>query len=496
MRSGSWFAVALATALVALVFGAAYAGPWAQVGDSQLRTDIQILAGAGVVDDVTMQWPIPWAGLLDRLDAPGVLDGQPDYVRQAAARVRQEGAFETQKDTLRASIMLDAASSPNVVRAFDALGRQSILGQASIDYLWKTTAIHIALGARSSSGTDHQTFVPDNSYVAQRLGNAVIYAGYMTHWWGPGWISAMSLSNNARPFPQIGISRITTAPFESSWLSWIGPWQLEFFVGVLDGHRVASNTIYDGLRVEVSPIPHLEIAFSRTDEMCGTGHPCKPLAAYFNLQNKPGEVNTVNDEATMELKYSRSFERIGFEIYTQAMNEDTNPFHHSGTSHLFGGSLWTPLRGGVGRITFEYADSLATKDLWGSGTFPGFSYNNFGYPDGMRYRGRTLGFSLDSDSQLYTVQASFTDNHRRSFTLTYHHADVSDTLVNSDVGFFSNVVTTVPVTINQLQARASFPFGLSDRRLRLDIEGRVQDDQPRPDHGFLASIEAALAVDL
>ncbi len=50
----------------------------------------------------------------------------------------------------------------------------------------------------------------------------------MTHWWGPGWISALALSNNARPIPQIGISRIDTSPFKTKWLSWMGPWQAEF----------------------------------------------------------------------------------------------------------------------------------------------------------------------------------------------------------------------------------------------------------------------------
>jgi hypothetical protein len=58
-----------------------------------------------------------------------------------------------------------------------------------------------------------------------------VYAGHMTHWWGPGWISALSMSNNAHPIPQIGFSRIDTKPSDSPWLSWMGPWQAEFLSG-------------------------------------------------------------------------------------------------------------------------------------------------------------------------------------------------------------------------------------------------------------------------
>ena len=59
------FGIAVGCLLALLVsVPAAVASPWAEVGDSQLRSDIQILANAGVIDDITTHWPIPWAGLL------------------------------------------------------------------------------------------------------------------------------------------------------------------------------------------------------------------------------------------------------------------------------------------------------------------------------------------------------------------------------------------------------------------------------------------------
>jgi hypothetical protein len=471
--------------------GGAIAGPWAEPGDSQLRSDVDILAGAGVIDNLTIHWPLPWASLLDGVSTTGGLANQPDYVRDAAARLRARGLAEVQLHKLKATVTVDAATSPDFIRGFDGLGRQSLEGQVAVDYLWKRTAVHIAMGARSTAKGDHQIIVPDGSYIAQRLDDMVVYAGYLDHWWGPGWISALSVSTNARPIPQVGITRAGTAPFESPWLSWLGPWQIEFFAGVLDGPRVAKNTIYDGLRFAFSPIPHLEIAVARTDEMCGSGHQCKPLKGYFNLSNQDNNVNIVNDQGNIDIRWSDTLGTWAYEAYAQFMNEDTSPIAHSGTSHLFGGSIWLPFATGTGRLTVEYTDSVPTRNIWGQGTYHGFSYNNGGYPDGMRYRGRTLGFSLDSDSRLLSVQANYTDKQAVSYTLTLHHAEVSHPL--NTVG---NVVTTSPVIVNMAEARVGMPFEVEGRTIRLDLEGRVQDDQPRPDHGFLASFEAKVVFGL
>lgn len=474
-----------------LLLAPATAGPWAEVGDPDLRSDVEVLASAGVVDNITTQWPVPWAALLDRLDSPNALAGQPDYISEVAERLRLRGEAETKPYSVHGSAFFDAASSPTFLRGYDALGRENFQAGGTIEYVGDTTVVHLALAAQTVGKTDKQVFVPDGSYIAQRLGDTVIYAGYVPHWWGPGWISALALSTNARPMPQGGISRVSTAPFESSWLKWLGPWQAEFFVSVLDGPRVARNTIYDGLRFAFSPVEGLEIALSRTDMMCGIGHPCKPVVGYFNLDNQDNAVNIVNDEGSISVRYTGMTRQLGYAVYTEVMNEDTNPIVHSGSSHLFGASAWLPLWDGVARLTGEYADSVATRDIWGGGTFPGFAFNNYSYVDGMRYRGRTLGFSLDSDSRLMSVQADYTDVGQRNFRLTYHHAEIS-----ASQNVMGNAVTSAPVIVNMLQARVGIPLEFIPQPVRFDVEGRLQDDQPRPGRGSLATIEALLRVGL
>jgi hypothetical protein len=139
-------------------------------------------------------------------------------------------------------------------------------------------------------------------------------------------------------------------------------------------------------------------------------------------------------------------------------------------------------------MTVEYTDSIATRDIFSFGNVGiGVTYNDSKYPvDGMRYRGRALGFSLDSDSRLLSLQASAVDAGDRTFTLTFHRAQVSTPLTGP-----ANPLTTAPVTIDIGEAQVVIPWSGA----KLDLAARVQDDQLRPRHGFTAALEGALEVD-
>lgn len=475
----------LALLAITVVASTARGSPWAEVGDVQLRSDIQLLAAAGVIDQITTHWPLPWTGLLASLTRPDVLLGQPSNVTEAAERVLRRLHTQLDPGLRRASARVDIASTPSIVRDFGAMGRDNAEARVSAEMIFETTAIRISAGGELSGWNGGQgRLLPDGSYIAQRVGDAIVYAGYMTHWWGPGWISALSLSNNARPFPHLGVERIGTAPLANPWLSWIGAWQAEFLVGWLDGQRVDQNTLYNGLRFTFNPLPGLEIGLARTEEFCGRNHSCNPLTGYFNLQNDSNHPNQVNDQGNFDIHYSGMASGTAYEVYTQFMNEDTSPFVHSDTSHLFGGSTWLPVFGRTTRFTAEYTDSIATQNIFSFGNVAhGVAYNNSTYVDGMRYRGRTLGFSLDSDSRLASLQASWMGHGNWTYTLSYHRAWIS---TPQNVG--GNILSAAPVTIDFGEARIGVPFFWGS----VELAGRIQGDRPRPDRGFEASIEAAL----
>jgi hypothetical protein len=476
---GGLFAAALLTAATS-----AAASPWLDLGDNQMRGDVALLAASGIIDDVTTQWPLPAASVIAELaDAP--LEGASEAV--AANRLGRR--LERSGDPLTVGMTLDATNRPATVYGFDSLGREKGQAQFTLDFNGAATWGHLALGAISADYTGRGTkWMLDGSYLAQQAGPLVIYGGYLSHWWGPGWISALSLSNNARPMPQIGFTRASSAASHWPVLRWLGPWQVEFFVGYLDGPRVQKHTYYNALHFTFNPAPGLEIGLSRTEQFCGQGHPCVPLRDYFDLANDPAHSNRTNDQGTFAIKYSHALFGTPAEIYLQVMNEDSSPFTHSGSSHLFGGSLFLPVASGPLRLTAEYTDSVATADIFSFGdVFHGFAYNNGTYVDGMRYRGRTLGFSLDSDSRLFSLQAAWSDSRDWFYELSLHHAVVSNPHNSS-----GNAVTAAPFIANIAELRLGLPLG----GFRLDLAGRLADDQPRPGKGADAAIEARLHFNL
>src|SRR3974390_3784926 len=93
-RMGRCALLVFAFALASGLLSGARATPWAEVGDAQLRSDIEVLAAAGVIDNLTTQWPLAWGGIIARLEQMDGLDDQPEYVKEAAERVEEEAQRE------------------------------------------------------------------------------------------------------------------------------------------------------------------------------------------------------------------------------------------------------------------------------------------------------------------------------------------------------------------------------------------------------------------
>jgi len=469
----------------------AAASPWAEVGDNQLRADIELLQAADVVDDVTTQWPLPWRSLLIDLSRADVT-GQPAPVQAAVRRVLARAEADT-AEGVSGSASLDATNKPGLVYGFDGMARGEGQAQLSLEGTGGIFSGRVSLGALTQNYRGNSLkLMPEGSYGSARLGDVLVYAGYLDHWWGPGQISALSVSNNARPMPQVGIERAQTTA--SSWpvLRWLGPWQFEFFLGYLDGPRILPDTYYNAARLTIHPLPGLEIGVARTEEFCGQGRPCSPIKDYFHFANNPNDINNTNDQVDWDIKYSDTLGGLPYQVYMQLMNEDYSWFNHSGTSHLFGVSAFIPTAGNPIKLTAEFTDSIATHHPFSFGdNIYGFSYTNGQIPDGMRYRGRTLGFSLDDDSTLASLQGSWSDADGRFYELSVHHATIGN---SHSVG--ANIVSALPVTVNVGEARVSLPVTLGEHSFKLDLDGRLQDDQPRPHQGFAAAIEVALRAPL
>lgn len=450
------------------------AQPWVEVGDRALRSDIEILAAHGLIEGLTTTWPIP-AGQLKGLFNNERLQYQPEFVRRAAERVM---AYLRGRQTVDGVADVRVTNSPGLVRDFGTLARDQADARIGADWNGENAFARVRVGAQTRFSGEQKVAAMDGTVVSAVWNNVNFYAGWVDQWYGPGWDSSLILSNNARPFPKIGFMRDNPTAFETPWLSWLGPWQVNGFIGLLDGPRVTTDTAMAGLRVTVEPIDGLEIALARMTEFCGAGHPCSPLNAAFHFRNQKNSVNQTNDEASIEAKGTINAGSLIISPYFQVMNEDNGPFNHADTSHLVGSSFAAPIgdRGAHWRVTTEYTDSVATLKVFGGTVVHGSSYNNAGYVDGFRYRGRTIGFSLDSDSRLASVIGMVTDSSGWTYRAAYRFAKISTPqLAAKQAGGGSfNAVTSVPVTINEGELGLSVPFHWGT----VDFAVRGQDGLP------------------
>src|SRR6185312_6045527 len=112
---------ALGAVLLLAVISPTIASPWAEVGDSALRSDIEILVAAGVLDNVASHWPLPWTAIAHKIETAS-LGGQSARVQAAADRLLVRAHRETADGWQGTSDVL-LTNQPNPVYDFGGLAR-------------------------------------------------------------------------------------------------------------------------------------------------------------------------------------------------------------------------------------------------------------------------------------------------------------------------------------------------------------------------------------
>ena len=255
-------------------------------------------------------------------------------------------------------------------------------------------------------------------------GNWSIAASTQHRWWGPGWDGSVILSNNARPIPSLVIDRVFPDPFESKWLSWIGPWDLNVMFGQLESERQIPNAQFFGMRFTFRPLKSLEIGLSRTAQWCGDGRPCD-ISTFGDLilgrDNRGSQGVTTDSEpgnqlAGLDFRWARPILGLPVTVYGQFIGEDEA-----------GGfpSRW------LGQVGGEWSGYVA--DRWSTRLFAEFAgtscqfyesseafncaYNHGIYQTGYRYRGNAIGHGIDNDARIISMGVVAVDDRDTQWRL-------------------------------------------------------------------------------
>ena len=386
--------------LLALLALPALAEP-VPAGDAGLRHDVLLLADAGVLSAPFAGWPISSSDL----DALRTATELPPHLEAARRRI-MSGTGHSR----RLVAEVGAINRDFSLRGFESVPREDTEARVGVD--WRKDRYSVVLRmAYVSDPEDDRQWRADGSQAGVYLGNWWLGASATDRWWGPGWDGSLILSNNARPVPALVLQRERSLPFESRWLSWIGPWTTQVVWGQLEGNRDRGNARLFAWRVGARPLSWFEIGLSRSAQWCGSGRPCSE-STFFDLlsgvRDNRGENIDIDDEPGNQLAGfdgRATFDLFGrsWSAYGQRIGEDERNGLPSANLYVLGLSTWGASETGSSyRAHLEFAET-SCGGLTGGDPIFGCAYEHSIYTDGYRYRGRSIGHSQDGDGRVFSA---------------------------------------------------------------------------------------------
>jgi hypothetical protein len=398
---------------------------------------VQLLADYGVIKSTVTAWPMSWDTLAADLATVDNMEELPAAIQTTVLRLQARVDSNTRRNETRFNGRLSVAEKPMAIRGFQDTPREDFQASAGVSWLGERLSINLQATAVDSPA-DGQDFRADGSEIGLRLGNFTYAVSVTDRWWGPGWDGSLILSNNARPIPAFTIRRDVLKPFETKWLSWLGPWDLRAMWGEMESDRVVPNANFFGMRFNFRPHPSLEIGLSRSAQLCGEGRPCG-FDVFWDMfwgKDNVGDAGTTpenepgNQIAGFDARWSNTWLGTPMAFYAQIMGED----EAGGFPSRYMGM------GGV-ELTHWSNRNCA--------------YNNSIYQTGYRYRGRVIGHGAEGGALIGTLGMVMVTGKGNQFSALIRSGELNKG------GRANNTLTPVPLDILSADLTYAHNFGVN-----------------------------------
>lgn len=456
--------------LLILSTSIAKAEPWLDTRDAWLRADIEILANEGIIKTPITTWPLPWAPIIKDLEAASRNDID-DKILPVFLRVKRKARLETDTETYK-RLSFKAGNQSKLLRHFGDERREKAEVSSRLTGVSKSFAWNIE-ATKAFDPLDGEEEILDHSYLAAIWGNWILSVGAQERWYGPGWDSSLILSNNARPVPAISIQRNYSEPFETPWLSWIGPWSLNAFAGQLESDRYVSHAKLLGMSVTFKPFESLEIGLRRTAQWGGKGRP-ESLSSLVDLAIGRTNCDEIEDGcgdrlnsneagnqlAGIDFSWRLPTESYMGSIYGQLIGEDEAGYAPSRKFYQLGYSTNFYISDFVVTGYLEYADTENDNG-------PNVTYEHAIYQTGYRTEGRSIGSSYDNDTQ--SLALGFLATHKNGDRYKIRFAKVD---LNSD-GSGTHSINEIAISFNQIELKYQHPTEYGLLGIELDVKDKL-----------------------
>jgi len=390
------------------------AAPWVELDDLSLRSNIQLLADAGIITAPVTTYPLMWNAIKsDILSADEYqLTGSQ---LQALNHVRYSFRYAKQHSEItKKSIYLS-----NRAQRFTSYGNSDFdQGNIALSHEFLTENLAGKIQANYRLGLNDipnlqqgSDFNLDGSYLAYKWGNWILSAGAIERWWGPGIDTSLIMSTNARPLPTLNLSRDSSAAFETPWLNWIGPWTVTAQMAQLESTRYVPDTMMWSSRATFRPLRGLEIGASWSFQWAGTGQPSS-FSDFFEILF--GGLECANDEpncdeemnshignhlAGYDVRWSDTLFDLPYAVYLQTIGEDgAQSSIITDKADMYGAEVRFKAFKQQIMLNLEYTNTQTACGGTGSTALNCF-YEHGTYRSGYRYNRRTIGSTYDNDAQ-------------------------------------------------------------------------------------------------
>lgn len=440
-----------------LLSSSAFAAPWIDTEDPMLRMSVQALADANIIKRPVNTYPLFWKGIAQDI-ASADENAVPSHVLFAYYHIKHSLRFAKSKFT--AGVKVQATDDVDGFQYFgtryDAKAQVTTYSETIQDG-W---AGKIQVNYRNSSNED-QEVTYDGSYAAVNVGNWVVSADIVNNWWGPGKSNALIMSNNARAFPALRLSRHASDAFKSKWLSWIGPWSATTYLGAQENNATVPNAKLWGARINFRPLDSLEIGLSRTAQWGGDGR-SEELGDLWNViigqDNRGNEISDAeepgNQLAGVDIRYT--FNAFGMRggIYGEFIGEDEAGLLPSHIMSLIGTDWYFGDNENLYQAYAEFTDTFV--DCGFGGVAGNCAYEHHIFKNGYRRYGRSMGSTYDSDAKVVTLGLTQHITGGYGWFGKLHWMQLNKD--NSNSIHTNHPLTTVAVERIQIDAGVQFPL--------------------------------------
>lgn len=388
--------------------------------DEALRTDLTWLTSRHALTLDLTTWPLSEEAVLATL-APLRTDADAATHRALARidrRIRERHAPVTAR-------LWTTSEKPALAPGFgesQTAAHGMDVGLNGGDEFWEIQLQSQLESHRYISGDGRLTL--NGSRASVKLFDQWLSFGEIPQWWGPGHASSLIRSDAARPVTGFQLQRASAAPFETPWLSWLGPWNYQLSAGQLRQYHTPAEPKLFGARLTFMPVSALQIGLSRTLMWGGDDRP-HSFSSFRDAVIGRDNTSLASDDPGNQLGgidfrlNLAPLTNIPAAFYGQIIGEDESGLLPSHVMYMAGVEV---MHSWDSRQVSWYLEGVDTRSSLNK---EGISYTHRNYKEGYYQQGFPLGAAVGGDSTQYTLGVSVALEDGQRFGARLAHAQVN-----------------------------------------------------------------------